>query len=295
MNGLPKILVTGANGQLGMELRDLSSSFSQFEFVFVSRQDLPIDDFTALQTFFDKQKPQFCINCAAYTQVDAAETHREEAFLINAEAVSVIADLCRRFETKLIHISTDYVFDGLAEEPYSEESPIDPVNTYGASKLAGENYALEMNPGSIILRTAWVYSSYGKNFVKTMLRLMAEKKQVSVVNDQFGSPTYAADLAECILQIVTLNVKRETSKVGGIYHFSNEGVISWYDFAVGIKELTGSDCEVNPISTSQYPTPAKRPAYSVLDTRKIQKTFGVRVKNWKESLAVCLQKIKKLT
>jgi dTDP-4-dehydrorhamnose reductase len=292
MSGLPKILVTGANGQLGMELRDLSSSFSQFEFVFASRQDLPIDDFTALQAFFDELKPQVCINCAAYTQVDAAETHKEEAFLINAEAVSVIADLCRGFETRLIHISTDYVFDGLAEQPYSEESPIEPVNTYGASKLAGENYALEMNPETIIIRTSWVYSSYGKNFVKTMLRLMAEKKQVSVVNDQLGSPTYAADLAECILQIITSNVKRETSNLRGIYHFSNEGVISWYDFAVAIKELTGRDCEVNPISTSQYPTPAKRPAYSVLGTKKIQETFGIRVKNWKESLAVCLRKIK---
>ena len=290
MSALPKILVTGSDGQLGMELRNLSSSFPQFEFFFAAREKLPIDDFTELQIFFEEYKPQFCINCAAYTQVDAAEAHKEEAYLVNAEAVSVIANLCRRFETGLIHISTDYVFNGEATTAYSEESPVDPVNTYGASKLAGENYALEMNPETIIIRTSWVYSSYGKNFVKTMLRLMKEKKVINVVNDQFGSPTYAADLAEVIMKIITSPTRHSSPATHGIYHFSNEGVISWYDFAVAIKELTGAHCEIKAIPTSDYPAPAKRPAYSVLDKTKIQKTFGIRLKDWKESLAVCLQK-----
>jgi dTDP-4-dehydrorhamnose reductase len=292
-----KILVTGANGQLGMELRDLSPQFSQFQFVFVSRAELPIDNFSALKEFFEKHQPQYCINCAAYTKVDAAESHREEAFLVNAEAVSVIADRCRQNKTRLIHISTDYVFNGNGTEPYTEESQTEPVSVYGASKLAGEHYAMEMNPETIIIRTSWVYSAYGSNFVKTMLRLMKERTEISVVNDQIGSPTYAADLAGAILKIISgfafqaVPAGRQVSDFPGIYNFSNNGVISWYEFALAIKELTGSQCRVNPIPTSQYPTPAKRPMYSVLDKRKIQGTFDIKLKDWKESLATCLSRI----
>jgi dTDP-4-dehydrorhamnose reductase len=285
-----KILVTGANGQLGMELRDISSQFSQFDFVFVSREELPIDNFSAVKEVFEKHRPGFFINCAAYTKVDAAESHKEEAFLINAEAVSVIADLCRQYETKLIHISTDYVFNGNGTEPYIEESQTDPVSVYGASKLAGENYAMEMNPGTIIIRTSWVYSSYGNNFVKTMMRLMKERAEINVVNDQIGSPTYATDLAEAILKMIS-DFGSQISDLPGIYNFSNDGIITWYDFALAIKELTGSQSKVNPIPTSQYPTPAKRPMYSVLDKTKIQKTFGIELKNWKESLTVCIKKL----
>jgi dTDP-4-dehydrorhamnose reductase len=179
-----KILVTGANGQLGMELRDLSPQFSRFQFVFVSREELPVDNFSALKEYFEKHQPQYCINCAAYTKVDAAESHKEEAFLINAEAVSVIADLCRQNKTSLIHVSTDYVFNGNATEPYTEDAQTDPVSVYGASKLAGEHYAMEMNHETIIIRTSWVYSAYGNNFVKTMLRLMKERTEINVVNDQ---------------------------------------------------------------------------------------------------------------
>jgi len=286
-----KILVTGANGQLGMELRDLSPRFSQFEFVFVSRDELPIDNFSAVKDFFEKLRPRYCINCAAYTKVDAAESHKDEAFLINAEAVSVIADLCRQYETKLVHISTDYVFNGNASEPYVEEFATDPMSVYGASKLAGENYAMEMNPGTIIIRTSWVYSSYGNNFVKTMMRLMKERTEINVVDDQIGSPTYAADLAEAILKIITFNIQHSNLNIQGIYNYSNDGIITWYDFAVAIKELTASPCKINPIPTSQYPTPAKRPMYSVLDKRKLQKTFGIELKDWKDSLAVCMKKL----
>lgn len=291
MDTKPTILVTGANGQLGMELRDISSRYPSFEFLFTTRAELPVDNFKVTSDFFEIHQPQLCINCAAYTKVDAAESHKEEAFLINAEAVSTIADLCRQSKAGLIHISTDYVFDGKASFPYLEESVTDPVNAYGASKLAGEEYAAEMNPETIIIRTSWVYSAYGNNFVKTMLKLMDERKEINVVNDQVGSPTYARDLAECILQIITSNVKAETSNLSGLYHFTNEGVISWYDFALAIKELTGSSCKINPIPTSQFPTPAKRPAYAVLNKKKIQETFGIELKDWKESLAICLKKM----
>jgi dTDP-4-dehydrorhamnose reductase len=290
-----KILVTGANGQLGMEIRDLSPQFPQFQFVFVSREELAIDDFSALKEFFERQSPQYCINCAAYTKVDAAESHKEEAFLINGEAVSVIADCCRQNKTKLIHVSTDYVFNGDGTEPYTEDAQTDPVSVYGASKLAGEHYAMEMNPETIIIRTSWVYSSYGNNFVKTMRRLMKERAEINVVNDQVGSPTYAADLAEVILKVISEfgpeSDRQRASDFPGIYHFSNDGVISWYEFALAIKELTGSQCQVHPIPTSKYPTPAKRPMYSVLDKKKIQETFDIKLKDWKESLAVCVQKL----
>ncbi len=195
---------------------------------------------------------------------------------------------------RLIHISTDYVFDGTATVPYKEDSPVNPQSVYGASKLEGEKQAIQFNPNSIIIRTSWVYSEFGKNFVKTMLKLMNESDEINVVNDQIGSPTYAADLAEAILNIITSFQTHHSPLIThGVYHFSNEAVISWYDFAIAIKELTGSNCKINPIPTSQYPTPAKRPAYSVLDKTKIQKTFGIALKDWKESLANCIQKINK--
>lgn len=287
MESKQKILITGSNGQLGKELKRLENSFPQFDFIFLSREDLPIHHFELVRNFFKGYQPQYLINCAAYTAVDRAESERELAFQVNGESVGVLAAVCKEYGTKLIHISTDYVFDGTATLPYKEESLTNPQSVYGASKLEGEKEALRFNPDSIIIRTSWVYSEFGKNFVKTMLKLMSEREDLNVVSDQFGSPTYAADLAETIVQIISSGQWH-----AGIYHYSNEGVISWYEFAVAIKELSGSVCKVNPIPTSQYPTPAKRPAYSVLDKTKIQSVFNLPIKDWKESLEICLSRLK---
>lgn len=281
------ILVTGANGQLGKELKQLSPSFPQFEFIFLSREDLPIHHFEMVRHYFKTYQPDYLINCAAYTAVDRAEQEKELAFQVNGEAVGVLAAVCKENDCRFIHISTDYVFDGTATTPYKEIFPPHPTSVYGASKLEGEKQAIKLNPDSIIIRTSWVYSEFGKNFVRTMVRLMQEKEEINVVNDQLGSPTYAADLAEAILQIISFKQWHP-----GIYNFSNKGIISWYDFAVAIKELTSSNCKVNPISTSQYPTAAKRPAYSVLDNSKIQEVFGIQPKEWEESLETCLSRMK---
>jgi dTDP-4-dehydrorhamnose reductase len=292
-----KILVTGSNGQLGKELQQLSLSYPYpiaigYEFIFLARENFSITDAELVKNSFSDHAPQYCINCAAYTAVDKAETEKELAYKVNAEAVGVLAAVCKEHDCRFIHISTDYVFNGTATNPYNEDSPVDPQGVYGASKLEGEKLALQANPDSIIIRTSWVYSEFGKNFVRTMLKLMSEKEEINVVSDQVGSPTYAADLAEGIMQIIgTLSTHQSPFTVHGIYHYSNEGIISWHDFAMAIKEISGSKCKINPISTSQYPTPAKRPAYSVLDKKKIQQTFGIVLKDWKQSLATCIRKI----
>ena len=240
-----------------------------------------------VRTYFKTYQPQYLINCAAYTAVDRAEQEKDLAFQVNAEAVGVLAAICKENHTKFIHISTDYVFDGTATAPYKEDSLTNPQSVYGASKLEGEKQALQFNPAAIVIRTSWVYSEYGKNFVKTMLKLLSEKDEISVVNDQVGSPTYAADLAEAIMKIISAPLWQ-----AGIYNYSNEGIISWYDFAVAIKELIGSTCRINPIPTSQYPTAAKRPAYSVLDKSKIKQAFKIELKDWKQSLASCIANLK---
>ena len=291
MSDLPKILVTGGNGQLGKEIQELAQAYPQFEFVFLSKEDLPINNFELVRVFFDAVKPAYCINCAAYTAVDKAESERDLAFQVNGEAVGVMAAICKERNVRFIHISTDYVFNGEGNYPYTENFPTDPVNAYGASKLEGEKQALQLNPDCLIIRTSWVYSSFGKNFVKTMIRLMNEKDEIKVVHDQIGSPTYAADLAKVILNIVA-NVQSTKGKwEPGIYNYSNEGIISWFEFAQAIKEIINCPCEVKPIKTADYPTPAKRPAYSVLDKTKIQETFGVQLKDWRESLGICIKKI----
>ena len=284
MKERPKIVVTGANGQLGKELKDLADVYPGYEFFFLSRSDLSIHHFELVRTYFNTLHPAYCINCAAYTAVDRAEQEKDLAYQVNAEAAGVLAAVCKEKNCKLIHISTDYVFNGEATVPYKEESPTDPQCVYGASKLEGEKQAIQFNPDVIIIRTSWVYSTYGKNFVKTMMKLMQERNELSVVDDQTGSPTYAADLAEVILQIIS-------NWQPGIYHFSNDGVITWFDFANEIKKITDSKTKINPVSTAEYPTPAKRPAYSVLNKSKLQHTFHVELKDWKQSLARCISKM----
>ena len=277
------ILVTGANGQLGMELKQLASGNDFFQFTFVSREQLAIDDTTALASFFSTHVFDYCINCAAYTAVDKAESERDAAMAINARAVGELARLCKQHNTRFVHFSTDYVFDGDGKEPYRPEDPTSPVNFYGETKLAGEKAALHQNESSIIIRTSWVYSSFGKNFVKTMIRLMGERESIGVVKDQVGSPTYAADLAGFVLHIIQNNLWQP-----GVYHYCNKGIISWYHFADTIKELTGSSCIVNAITTADFPTPAKRPTYSALCTLQTEAVFGEPMKDWKESLQRCL-------
>jgi dTDP-4-dehydrorhamnose reductase len=286
MTSLKKILVTGSNGQLGKELKQLSATYPQFEFIFLGREDLPIHHFEMVRHYFSVYKPDYLINCAAYTAVDRAEQEKELAFQVNGEAVGVLAAVCKENGCRFIHISTDYVFDGSATQPYSEEDRTNPQSVYGASKLEGERQALQLNGDSLIIRTSWVYSEFGKNFVRTMLKLMQERPELKVVNDQVGSPTYAADLAEVILQIIASQEWKP-----GIYHYSNSGLISWYDFAIAIKELTGYNGHVYPISTAKYPTPAKRPAWSVLDKTKICHAYNVELKQWKESLSRCIAKL----
>jgi dTDP-4-dehydrorhamnose reductase len=289
LSNKPVILATGANGQLGNELQMLAPDFPGYDFLFVTKEELNIADSDAMATYFSEHPIDYCINCAAYTAVDKAESDEANAFLINATAVATIATLCKKNNAQLIHISTDYVFDGTASQPYKETDRTNPVSVYGQSKLQGEVSALGNCPSTIIIRTAWVYSSFGNNFVKTMLRLMKEKESINVVNDQLGCPTYAADLAAAVMQIITSGRSKENP---GIYHYTNAGITNWYEFAVAIKDLTGSNCMVNPITTAQYPTPAKRPAHSVLDTTKITETFGLNIPYWKNSLNKCLALLK---
>ena len=279
------ILVTGANGQLGKELRVLASGFSDYRFLFVTKEDLNIENVDAVEKYLSNRSINFCINCAAYTAVDKAETENESAFSINAAAVANLAKVCHENKTQLIHISTDYVFDGTASQPYKETDKTNPVSIYGKSKLQSETFAIQNCPAAIIIRTAWLYSSFNANFVKTMLRLMKEKDSINVVNDQFGCPTYAADIALAIMQIIISDKSKENP---GIYHYTNARVTNWYEFAVAIKNITKSNCTVNPISTAQYPTAAKRPAYSVLDTSKIKDVFALSIPDWEDSLQKCL-------
>lgn len=285
------ILVTGANGQLGNEVKEIAGNFPSYNFLFTTREHLPIDNVQALKNFFEKQQVHYCINCAAYTAVDKAEEQKEEAFLINADAVGELASICSDHQTRLIHISTDYVYDGSRHEALKEEDAVAPLNVYGWSKLKGEEFILNRNPLSLIIRTSWVYSSFGNNFVKTILRLCKEKDKLNVINDQFGSPTYAADLAAVIMKFIE---ESENSRdYSGIVNYCNSGTTSWYEFALAIKSLAHSDCKIFPIPTSQYKTAAMRPAYSILDTSKIKGMLNMEIPFWKESLEKCLNILQK--
>jgi dTDP-4-dehydrorhamnose reductase len=283
---MKKILVTGANGQLGKELRDLAAQFSAYEFLFLSREDMPIHHFELVRHFFDQFNPDFCINCAAYTAVDKAESETELAKLINAESVGILSAVAAEADCRFVHISTDYIYSGDGSRPYVETDPTRPLSVYGKTKLDGEIAAIKNDPLAVIIRTSWVYSVYGHNFVKTMLRLIKDRPEISVVSDQIGSPTYAADLAFCIMHIIGSEAWHP-----GVYNFSNEGEISWFEFALEIGRITGSSCVVHPIPTSAYPTPAQRPLYSVMDKHKICQTFGIELKNWKESLLKCINNL----
>jgi dTDP-4-dehydrorhamnose reductase len=285
---MKKILVTGANGQLGKELRDLALIHPEHEFLFLSREDLPIHHFELVRNVFASFSPDYCINCAAYTAVDKAEQEAALAHLVNAESVGILAAVSAAHDCRFVHVSTDYVYGGDASEPYNETSPTGPSSVYGQTKLEGEQAATKNDKLSVIIRTSWVYSTYGNNFVKTMMRLMKDRKEISVVNDQKGSPTWAADLASFIVHIIDLPQWHP-----GIYNYSNDGEITWYDFALEIKSLIGSDCIVHPIPSSAYPTPAKRPAYSVMDKQKIKLVFGVHPESWKQSLEKCIDQLQK--
>ena len=281
---MKKILVTGANGQLGQCLQKISSQFEEFEFIFTDSETLDITNKEEVNDFFWQNAPDFCINAAAYTAVDLAETEVEKAFLVNADGTENLAEACAENNAQFIHVSTDYVFDGENNLAYTEEDFTNPLGVYGASKLAGDELALEVNPCSVILRTSWVYSEFGKNFVKTMLNLFATKEELSIVADQFGQPTNANDLAEAIMKII-----KSEKITPGIFNFSNLGRISWFDFAEKIAELSEAKIKLNAIETSQYPTPAKRPKNSVLDLDKISKTYAIQLKSWEESLEDCVQ------
>ena len=279
-----RILVTGANGQLGNELRSLSTAYPQFDFVFTDIDELDITNEGDICKVIDGNNISMAINCAAFTAVDKAESNPEKARLLNAVAPGMLARAINKNGGEMIHISTDYVFSGERWQPYTEDCSTNPQSVYGITKLEGEHRVAEYCKKSVIIRTAWLYSSYGNNFVKTMLRLGKEKESLNVVFDQVGTPTYARDLAKAILAIAS-----STEKKYGTFHFSNEGVTSWYDFTQAIHRIAGiSTCQVNPIRSKDYPTPATRPSFSVLDKTAIKQAYGIEIPYWEDSLKECI-------
>ena len=285
-----KILVTGSNGQLGSELRRLFAERTTDDCLFIDIGELDITDPVAVHSFFHEHRPEVCINCAAYTAVDKAESEPDLARKVNVTGVEVLAKNCEDSGASLVHISTDFVFNGEADKPYSTDHPVSPVSVYGLTKAEGENRALSTCSRTWLVRTSWVYSAFGGNFVKTMIRLGKERSEINVVNDQVGSPTWAKDLARAILTIID---QREVTKYG-IYHFSDKGAITWFDLAAAVMDTYGLNCKVNPIPTSSYPTPAKRPAYSVLDLSGTASVPGMEIPDWKTSLQQCIEEIKTL-
>lgn len=284
------ILVTGSYGQLGSEIKDIVSRFPGFSFLFHDADTLDITDFETLSLFFQKQPVHYIINCASYTQVDRAEEDPESAYRINASGTEYLAKLAESHSSRLIHISTDYVFDGTKGSPYREEDEPNPISVYGKSKFAGEKYALQYSD-NIVIRTAWLYSSYGNNFVKKIHSLSQQKESIRVVADQVGSPTYAHDLAHAILTIISDTAAGTSAWQPGTYHYSNEGSCSWYELAQAIVKANRSRCEVIPVPTDEYPLPAPRPAYSILNKEKIKAHYRIKIPEWPESLSVCMQKI----
>jgi dTDP-4-dehydrorhamnose reductase len=296
-----RILVTGKNGQLGRSIQRLVNTDTKIDnnqspndFIFVGRGDLDLSSESSISHYFGNNKFDIIINCAAYTQVDKAGQEAGLADQINHLAVKQLANIANNQKAKLIHISTDYVFDGESDKPYMETDTPNPINAYGRTKLAGEKALQALMPmNALIIRTSWVYSEYGNNFVSTMIRLGRERDELSVVNDQMGSPTYATDLADAILEIIRHNKFREEGQTTQIYHYSSEGEISWYRFAKEIFKIEKIACKVNSITTKQYPTPAKRPRNTFMNKDKIVEVFNIKISNWKFSLNTCMTILKK--
>jgi dTDP-4-dehydrorhamnose reductase len=286
-----KVLITGSNGQLGSEIKELASDYENLECVFKDLSELDICDAEVLNTFILDQHINTVINCAGYTAVDKAEEEALIAQKVNSEGVLNLANALKKVGGKLIHISTDYVFDGNHSQPYKESDPVSPIGVYGQTKRSGELAVLNGSIDAIVIRTSWLYSVYGNNFVKTMLRLGNEKKSIQVVSDQKGTPTYAKDLAKTCLDILSDTSSTNLSNKGSLYHYSNEGITSWYDFATAIMEISNIDCRVIPIEIKDYPTQARRPLYSVLDKSKIKSDFKVTIPHWRDSLTNCIKKI----
>jgi len=287
-----KVLITGSRGQLGSEIKELASDYENLDFVFKDLPELDICDAETLTTIISDQHINAVINCAGYTAVDKSEENPEIAEQVNAKGVLNLVNALKKVDGKLIHISTDYVFDGNHSQPYKESDPVRPIGVYGETKRAGELAVLNSSIDAIVIRTSWLYSVYGNNFVKTMLRLGSEKENLGVIFDQVGTPTNASDLAKTCLNILLDESSENISMKGKIYHYSNEGVTSWYDFAKAIMELGSLDCKVRPIQTRDYPTPAKRPHYSVLNKSKIKIDFNIQIPYWRDSLYKCIEKLK---
>lgn len=273
------VLVTGGKGQFGQALQSIAARYPEIDLHFASSAEADITSLENLEAIFTKTQPQFCINAAAYTAVDKAESESEKAYEINVTGAKKLAQACQKFGTTLLHISTDFVFDGHQKTPYQETDATNPQGVYGLTKLKGEQAIAEVFEQYYIIRTSWLYSNFGHNFMKTMLRVASERPSLNVVNDQIGTPTHAVDLADALLQII-----QSGKQAYGIYHFSNEGVASWYDFAKEIFAVNDVHVELNAIPTSAYPTPAKRPEYSVLDKTKIKSVFGIQIQDWKTAL-----------
>jgi len=286
------ILVTGSNGQLGLEIKDLVTNYKDFNFFFMDLPELNICNADALDTFILNKKINAVINCAAYTAVDQAEEDVVIAEQVNAKGVLNLVNALEKVDGKLIHISTDYVFDGNNFLPYKETDPVSPIGVYGKTKRAGELAVINSNIDSIVIRTSWLYSAFGNNFVRTMLKLGHERDELGVIFDQVGTPTNAGDLAKTCLDILLNKSSENISANGKIYHYSNEGVTSWYAFASAIMELGSLDCKVRPIETKDYPTPAKRPHYSVLNKSKIKTDFNIQIPYWRDSLVQCIERLK---
>ncbi len=283
------ILVTGSKGQLGSELKQIHQSFPEYHFIFTDVEELDLSNKELVFKYLETTQPEIILNCAAYTAVDVAESDAEKALILNGLAPSYLAEYAKKNNAFFIHISTDYVFDGTKTSPYVETDAVNPQSQYGKTKLKGEEFIINMNPNAVILRTSWLYSSFGNNFVKTILKIAKENKQIRVVNDQVGCPTWATDLAYAILQMVN---QRDIIQGTHIFNYSNEGDCSWFEFAKKIVEISNITCEVIPITTKEFPRPAPRPAYSVFSKEKIQQTFGIKIPNWEVSLIKMLSLIR---